>query len=111
MSEDQNPSFNEDMINLISELLNKANVINSKTEDHSNVHIDIDGVSIPLRVDDLPLLFIGSQFLPNILNYLVNILPQFLYPYIVAYLQDLSSMRDDPITINELYDYLRPEKE
>lgn len=111
MSEEQNPSFNEDMINLISELLNKANVTNSKTEEHANAHLEIDCVSIPMRVDDLPLLFIGSQLLPNILNYLVNILPQFIYPYIVAYLQDLSSMRDDPITINELYDYLRPEKE
>lgn len=110
MSEEQNPSFNEDMIDLISELLNKANVTNQKTEKHCNSHLEIDGVSIPLRVDDLPLLFIGSQLLPNILNYLVNIVPQFLYPYVVAYLQDLSSMRDDPITINELYDYLRPEK-
>ena len=111
MSEEQNPSFNEDMIKLISQLLDKANVTNAKTEKHANVHLDINGVSIPMRVDDLPLLFIGCQLLPNILNYLVNILPQFLYPYIVAYLQDLSSMRTDPITINELYDYLKPEKE
>lgn len=109
MNEEEKKSveFNDEMSLMIADLLFKADKCNEKTEKGSNVHLYIGDVAIPIRVDDLPLLFLGSRLLPNIVNYLVNILPQFLYPYLVAYLQDLSSMRDDPVTINELYDYIK----
>lgn len=99
--------FNDQMSLMISDLLEKANKCYEESEKSSNVHLAIGDLSVPVRVDDLPLLYLGSRLLPNIVNYLVNILPQFIYPYIVAYLQDLSSMRDDPVTINEIYDYLK----
>lgn len=98
--------FTPAMIDLIEDLLTKAYTANVKTKDHSNCMLYIQGVELPIRVDDNQLLFIGCRLLPNIVNYLVNILPQFLYPYVVAYLQDLSTMREDPITVTELYDYL-----
>ena len=94
------------MIDYLHDLQEKANQCNEKTEKYSNCALLINGVRYPMKVDDLPLLSIGSMLLPNMVNYLVNILPQFLYPYVVAYLQELSSMRKDPVTINELYDYL-----
>lgn len=94
------------MRDFIRELLDKARKSYDITNTHKNCALEINGLTVPIRVDDLQLLFLGCVLLPNIINYLVNILPQFLYPYIVAYLQDLSEMRDDPVTINELYNYL-----
>ncbi len=110
MNENQELGLTQEMAEYLNKLVEKANVTNEKTESHSNVHLLVDGVNIPMRVDDVPLLYIGCKLLPNIANYLVNILPQFIYPYVVAYLQDLSEMRDDPVTINELFNYLKEEK-
>lgn len=104
--EEKDLGFSQEIEDFISSLLEKAVAINEKTESHSNVHVDFGSLRVPVRVDDHQLLYIGGRLLPNILNYLVNILPQFLYPYVVSYLQNLSEMRDDPITINELYNYL-----
>lgn len=104
MSEDLN--FNQEMIDYVVDLVNKADIVNAKTESHCNLHLDLDGLTVPVRVDDIQLLYIGARLLPNILNYLLNIIPQFLYPYVVSYLQGLSDMREDPITVNELYNYL-----
>lgn len=98
--------FTPQMIDFIDDLLSKANVAIDKTNEHKNCVLSIGVLSCPVRVDDIQLLLVGCRLLPNIVNYLVNILPQFLYPYVVAYLQDLSTMRDDPITISELYSYL-----
>ena len=108
MSDERNEvqDFTPQMVEMIDDLLNKSSVVFEKTGGHKNCSLDISGVSVPIRVDDSQLLTIGAMLLPNIVNYLVNILPQFLYPYVVAYLQDLSAMREDPITINELYNYL-----
>lgn len=108
MTEEEKMSldFNDEMKSYIGDLVKKSLDIMAKSKSSSNVGFQIFGATVPVRVDDYKLLYIGAYLLPNILNYLVNILPQFLYPYIVAYLQDLSGMRDDPITINELFDYL-----
>lgn len=107
MSEEKfNLEFTDEMKEYVGDLVKKSLTIMGKSKDSSNVGLKIFDAVIPIRVDDYKLLYIGGYLLPNILNYLVNILPQFLYPYIVAYLQDLSQMRDDPITINELFDYL-----
>lgn len=102
--------MNEQQIEFINGLLEKARCINEKTEEHCNVHLTVDGFTCPIRVDDHQLLYIGAALLPNILNYLVNILPQFLYPYIVAYLQDLSDT-DNPLTVNDLYQQINPVKD
>lgn len=102
-----NPDFSEEMVSYIGELVEKADVVNAKTEHHSNLHLDFGDLNVPLRIDDTQLLYIGGRLLPNIVNYLINILPQFIYPYVVSYLQSLSEMREDPITINELYQYLK----
>lgn len=99
--------FNDEMKSLIADLLNKADIIHAKTSSHSNVTVELDGLFVPLRVDDFQLLFICARLLPNILNYLVNILPQFAYPYVVSYLQSLSELREDPVTINELFNYIK----
>lgn len=108
MSEENKISqgFNSDMVDYIRGLVGKSLTVMEKSKESSNVFMSLCGMELPVRVDDLPLLYIGSYLLPNIMNYLVNILPQFLYPYVVAYLQDLSEMREDPITINELFDFL-----
>ena len=108
MSEEQNNihEFTPQMVEYVRDLIGKSLTVMEKSKFSSNVFIKLCGMSLPVRVDDLQLLYIGSYLLPNIMNYLVNILPQFLYPYVVAYLQDLSTMRDDPITINELFDFL-----
>lgn len=103
---DEKIDFNDEMKSLVADLVSKADITNAKTSSHANVNIDVDGLSVPLRIDDYQLLFICARLLPNILNYLVNILPQFAYPFVVSYLQNLSELRDDPITINELYNYL-----
>lgn len=108
MNEEQQniQEFTPDMVDYLRSLIGKGLTVMEKSKPSSNVFISLCGMSLPVRVDDLQLLYIGSYLLPNIMNYLVNILPQFLYPYVVAYLQDLSAMRDDPVTINELYDFL-----
>lgn len=103
---EQEQQFTEEMIDYIKELVNKSLTVFEKSKPSSNVGIQVGGFTLPVRVDDVQLFYIGSYLLPNIMNYLVNILPQFLYPYVVAYLQDLSAMRDDPITINELFNFL-----
>lgn len=107
VNENLQDGFNDQMKLMFDDLLNKASKCNEKSEKSSNVHLSFGDLNIPVRVDDLPLLYIGSRLLPNVVNYLVNILPQFIYPYIVAYLQELSSLRDDPVTINEIYEYLK----
>lgn len=98
----------DQMFDLVAELLSKADECNRKGENSKNCCLDFCGDhSMPIRVDDLQLLYIGCRLLPNIANYLVNIIPQFFYPYVVAYLQDLSAMREDPVTITELYDIVK----
>lgn len=109
MKEEQekiNHEFSPEMVDFVRDLCNKSLQVFEKTKPHANVTMSLGGFSLPIRVDDMQLLYIGCYLLPNIMNYLVNILPQFLYPYVVAYLQDLSSMRKDPITINELFNFL-----
>lgn len=110
MDENKELAFNAEQIDLISGLLDKANKVNEKTLEHSNCALSFglgDYRECPIRVDDFKLLYIGTRLLPNIANYLVNILPQFLYPYVVAYLQDLTSMDpDNTITINDLFDII-----
>lgn len=98
--------FTQEMEEMIADLLKKSDVVIEKTEKHNNLDVNINGKCFPVRVDDHQLMYIGARLLPNILNYLLNIIPQFMYPYVVAYLQDLSNMREDPLTINELYNYL-----
>lgn len=98
--------FSNEMVDFVQDLVDKADVAIAKTDGHSNVVITINDFRFPVRVDDLKLLYICGRLLPNILNYLVNILPQFIYPYVVSYLQSLSEMREDPVTINEFYNYL-----
>lgn len=108
MKEEESKSleFTPEMADYVRNLCNKSLVVFEKTKSHANVTMSLGGFSLPIRVDDIKLMYIGAYLLPNIMNYLVNILPQFVYPYIVAYLQDLSSMREDPITVNELFDFL-----
>lgn len=108
MKQEQNDvvELTPQMVELLRGLLDKSKAVFKKTEEHANCTLYVEGVSVPIRVDDLQLLFLGCVLLPNIVNYLVNILPQFIYPYVVAYLQDLSEMREDPVTINELFNYL-----
>lgn len=103
---EQEQQFTEEMKDYIVQLVNKSLTVFEKSKPSSNVGVQVGGFTLPVRVDDVQLFYIGSYLLPNIMNYLVNILPQFLYPYVVAYLQDLSEMREDPITINELYNFL-----
>lgn len=99
--------FTEEMQEYIRGLVQKSVATIEKSQSSANSDIATDGVNIPVRVDDHQLLFIGCVLLPNIVNYLVNILPQFIYPYVVAYLQDLSNMSEDPVTISELYNFLK----
>lgn len=106
MKEEINDGFTDQMKDYLNELVNKSLTIQDKTMLNKNCMLSMFGFDMPIKVDDIKLLYIGAFLLPNIMNYLVNILPQFLYPYCVAYLQDLSTMRDDPVTINEIFDYL-----
>jgi len=106
MDKDEMP-ISQDGLEALEELLEKAKVVNEKTEKSANVRLHVGNLIVPIRVDDVPLLYIGASLLPNILNYLVNILPQFLYPYVVAYLQDFSASQKDPVTINDLYDVVK----
>lgn len=102
-------AFNTEMEEYVNDLLVKgANALASSVKG-SNLRIGINGIdsTIFLRVDDLKLITIGALLIPNVFNYLLNILPQMLYPFVVAYLQNLSELRDeDPVVINELYDYI-----
>lgn len=99
---------NDDVKQFIEDLLEKAIQTNEKTKQNASVVLSVaDDHYTYCSVDDYKLLYVGCALLPNIVNYLVNILPQFIYPYVVAYLQDLSSMREDPFTINELFDIVR----
>lgn len=104
--EENNVGLTDEMKDYLKELIQKAFICEDKTMPIHNCTMRMFGFDLPIKVDDIKLLYIGAFLLPNIMNYLVNILPQFLYPYCVAYLQDLSAMRDDPVTINELFDYL-----
>lgn len=105
-TEIKNEGFTPEQVDYIKDLCNKSLVIFEKSKPGSNVAFTLGGFTCPIRVDDIQLLYIGAYLLPNIMNYLVNILPQFLYPYVVSYLQELSSLREDPVTINELYNFL-----
>lgn len=98
--------ISDDVKSFLLDLMSKASVTNEKTKPTSNVLLRVGDVECPIRVDDVHLLFIGCLLLPNILNYLVNIVPQLFYPYVVAYLQDLSEFREDPFTVSELYNIL-----
>lgn len=101
--------FNPEMEEYTRDLLVKGASALEASVKGSNLHINIAGVDRPicLRVDDVKLITIGALLIPNVFNYLVNIIPQLLYPYVVAYLQNLSELReDDPVVINELYDYI-----
>lgn len=106
MEEQFQDNFSQEMKDLVNDLISKSEVIYKKSHKGKNVTVLVGDLVLPIRVDDYQLFFIGSLLLPNIMNYLVNILPQFLYPYVVSYLQELSSMRDDAITISELFNYL-----
>ena len=106
MNVDNDFIISDDVKGFLTDLLEKGRVTNEKTQPHSNVSLCVDDVVCPIRVDDVNLLVIGCLLLPNILNYIVNIIPQFLYPYVVAYLQDLSNYREDPFTVNELYNLI-----
>lgn len=95
--------FSEEQLDYVSDLMAKATAANEKTIEHSNCELTINGRSCYLRVDDKQLLDLGVSLIPNVVNYLVNVLPTLIYPYIVAFLQDLSD-DDQPITINDLHD-------
>lgn len=95
--------FSEEQLDYVSDLLAKATAANEKTQKHSNCELYINGRACYLRVDDKQLLGLGVCLIPNVVNYLVNVLPTLIYPYIVAFLQDLSD-DDQPITINDLHD-------
>ena len=102
-------TFNPEMEEYTRDLLVKGASALGASVKGSNLHLNIAGVDclIHLRVDDVKLITIGALLIPNVFNYLVNIIPQLLYPYVVAYLQNLSELReDDPVVINELYDYI-----
>lgn len=101
------PALSDEALDYIQGLYDKAVACNEKTSGHANLTINLDGYTIPLRVDDRQLFFVGAALLPNIVNYLVNVLPQLLYPYIVAYLQELSGDIDDPISVSQLYDVVK----
>lgn len=95
--------YNQEQLVYVSDLLYKATKGNDKTNEHRNAELVIDGHVCNLRIDDKQLLSLGVQLLPNVVNYLVNVLPTLIYPYVISYLQDLSD-DDQPITINDLYD-------
>lgn len=95
--------FTDEQITFVSDLIYKATRGNDKTKEHENASLVVDDHICYLRVDDKKLLYLGIKLLPNVVNYLVNVLPTLIYPYIIAYLQDLSD-DDQPITINDLYD-------
>lgn len=100
-------NWTDEQIDFVRDLMDKGTKICDKTEPHANVDVyfpQIGGASMcPCRVDDIKLLYVAQRLLPNMMNYLVNMLPQFLYPYIVAYLQELS-VDNDARTVNDLYD-------
>ena len=98
--------LSNEQFDFIRDLLDKAIACNAKTESHKNCDLCIYGYNIPLRIDDHRLFYVGMRLLPNIVNYLVNIIPQFLYPYVVSYLIELSNDDDDPVTINNIYEIL-----
>lgn len=105
--ENEVKQLSDDVKDFILDLLSKSEMCNKKTSEYSNLDISVDGLSVPLRIDDKQLFFIGCALLPNIVNYLVNVLPQLIYPYIVAYLQDFSRESDEPMTVTQLYDVVK----
>ena len=102
--------FTDETYDFVCELMNKADVVNEKTSGHSNMVVNFPTspvyVPVPVRLDDFKLWYIGCRLLPNIANYLINILPQLFYPYVVAYVQNLSEFEDHDVTINELFDII-----
>ena len=101
--------WTEEQRNFVKDLLFKAVTANEKSFDSSNCFLcfyEDNERSINLRVDDIQLLYLGCHLLPNIASYLVNILPQLFYPYIVAYLSDLST-EDHTCTVSELFDLVK----
>lgn len=99
--------WSDEQIDFVRELVDKADVCNEKTSSHANCNLSFpDGYTVPIRVDDVQLLFIGARLLPNILNYLVNILPQFLYPYVVAYIQEFND-ESQSFTFHDLSEIIK----
>lgn len=100
--------FSDEAYQFVKDLLSKANICNEKTEGHANMVVTFPTnpihVPVPVRIDDFKLWYLGCRLLPNIANYLLNILPQLFYPYVVAYLQSLSEMQTDELTVNELFE-------
>lgn len=112
MNEDKSSmKWNTEQVNFVRGLLEKGCAANLRTAEYSNF------VSYPksfdftsyAKVDDLALLSVCQVLLPNIWNYLLNVLPQLVYPYVVAYLQDLSNMSEDDafFTVNDLFDLVK----
>lgn len=95
--------FTKEQLDWVAEMLDKAESAEKKTQEHSNMTLEVDGCVRSLRVDDVQLFVLACRFMPNIVNYIINIVPSLLYPYIVSYLQNLSD-DERSITINELYD-------
>ena len=107
MNIEEELSWSVEVIDFVRDLLNKADVCNEKTANHANCTLSFpDGYSVPIRVDDIQLLFIGARLLPNIMNYLVNILPQYLYPYVVAYVQEFSD-ESQSFTFHDLSEIIK----
>ena len=73
MNEDANniQEFTPEMVDYIRELIGKSLTVLEKSKLSINVFISLCGMSLPVRVDDLQLMYIGSYLLPNIMNYLL----------------------------------------
>lgn len=101
-------NWTDEQIDFVRDLMNKADKVNDKTDEYHNCTLSFKEYGLkgcPMRVDDIKLLFVAQRLLPNMMNYLFNMLPQLLYPYTVAYLQELSE-ENDPRTVNDLYDLI-----
>ena len=107
INSEEGVTYSAEQTDFVRELINKADACNEKTSTHCNCNLTFpDGYTVPIRVDDVQLLFIGARLLPNILNYLVNILPQFLYPYVVAYVQEFNDEQES-FTFHDLSEIIK----
>ena len=100
---EESKQFSDEQLDYVCQLMEKASAANEKTKKYANCDLNVDGRFCSIRVDDKQLLSIAVRLIPNVVNYMVNVLPTIIYPFIVAFLQDLSD-DDQPITINDLYD-------
>lgn len=98
--------FTDEQFTFVGDLLYKAEHCNEKTKEHSNVEVKVGDHVCYLRVDDKQLFTLVVRLIPNVFNYFFNVLPTLTYPFIVAYLQDLSD-DDQPITVNDLFDMVQ----